>query len=163
MDFAKLFSFQGRIGRQEYWLTYVSLTVLYVLALYAVEQSKALAVMLLALPLVLFYVWASFAFTVKRLHDTGRSGWWLFKMGAASIALAGVLVVGLAGVMAGFAGKAPALLMGLSTTGSFAVLVIAGLLMAALNLYSLWVLGIMRGDSADNAYGAPDSGSAIRA
>lgn len=162
MDFAKLFSFEGRIGRQEYWLTYLSLTVLYVLALYAVQQSKVLAVMLLALPLVIFYVWVSFAFTVKRLHDTGRSGWWLFKMGAASVALAGVLVVGLVGITAGLAGKAPAFLMGLSATGSFAVLVIAGLLMTALNLYSLWVIGIMRGDSADNAYGAPDSGSTVR-
>lgn len=61
--------FDGRIGRQEYWM--------FVLIWCLIQW----AFILVGLDFISMLVWLAFlvpdiALTTRRLHDTGRSGWW---------------------------------------------------------------------------------------
>ncbi len=81
--FSKYATFSGRARRSEYWWWYVFVTVIGIVAsvidraagltfgdaTYAGGWVAGIAGLLLFLP--------TFAVFVRRLHDTGRSGWWL--------------------------------------------------------------------------------------
>lgn len=71
------FSFQGRIGRFEYAVTYfTSLAVN--LSVLSVQDGRLGARSSLILLVAFFgFVWFLLAQTAKRCHDIGRSGWWL--------------------------------------------------------------------------------------
>ena len=68
--------FDGRAKRSEYWLftliQIIIFTVLYALFL-AAGQLFLVVYWLYALATLI----PSLAVTVRRLHDTGRSGWWI--------------------------------------------------------------------------------------
>ena len=74
----KYVTFSGRATRSEYWyffLFYYFLTFCLSFIVGFSQSDLALAVIgLLCLPILL----PSLAVTVRRLHDTGRSGWWFF-------------------------------------------------------------------------------------
>lgn len=144
MDFSKLFRTAGRIGRQEYWLTYLALTLagLACFCLASLTRSGLLAG--LAAVAAIGYAWLSIVFSIKRLHDTGRSGWWLVKMAAANLACMAVVVS--AGTS--FVG------MHLVLLGCFGTL--------ALSVYQLCVLGLQRSDATANTHGVAHSGSVLR-
>lgn len=67
--------FQGRARRTEYWM-FVLFNTIACLVLYLVD-------FLLGLPFVLSLIYSlavllpSLAVLVRRLHDTGKSGWWI--------------------------------------------------------------------------------------
>jgi uncharacterized membrane protein YhaH (DUF805 family) len=72
-----LFSFNGRVGRKQYWLM-VLLTVPFIVAAalingglehYPTDRPGVLVL----LPIV----WPAFAVTIKRWHDRNKSGWWV--------------------------------------------------------------------------------------
>lgn len=82
-------NFNGRARRKEYWMYTLILTVL-LIALMAIMFSALslsdetrietgpsgyLTVLLLFVFLVVHFI-PSLALTVRRLHDTGKSGWW---------------------------------------------------------------------------------------
>ena len=82
--------FSGRARRKEYWfftlfnmLISLGMMVPFGILLFALAYYKGLVALafLLVIPFQL-YCLASFlpslAVTVRRLHDTGRSGWWYF-------------------------------------------------------------------------------------
>jgi uncharacterized membrane protein YhaH (DUF805 family) len=70
--FRKYADFSGRARRKEYWMfTLFNLVVYVLLMLIAGDRASALIVVY-ALAVIL----PSFAVSVRRLHDTGRSGWW---------------------------------------------------------------------------------------
>jgi uncharacterized membrane protein YhaH (DUF805 family) len=71
----KYATFSGRARRQEYWMfTLFSAIISTVLLIVdAVLGSMGLITMVYALGVFL----PSLAVTVRRLHDTDRSGWWL--------------------------------------------------------------------------------------
>ena len=73
--FSKYADFSGRASRAEYWwFTLFSFLAFFVTALVAgAAQEAALLTVLVLLALIL----PSTAVTVRRLHDTNRSGWWL--------------------------------------------------------------------------------------
>jgi uncharacterized membrane protein YhaH (DUF805 family) len=78
----EFFSFEGRLGRQTYWLRALLLWGVNIVAavLFATAGNAGAATipMLLvggAAYIVAFY--GSLATTVKRLHDRGRSGWFM--------------------------------------------------------------------------------------
>jgi uncharacterized membrane protein YhaH (DUF805 family) len=89
-------SLRGRISRQEYWLGYVGVIVLYIVLIkllqplflewhrpdrswwYRDEINAALA--LPKLWLAAAFTWPMATLYVKRLHDVDLSGWWLFAM-----------------------------------------------------------------------------------
>ena len=74
----KYATFSGRATRSEYWyffLFYYFFTFCLGFIVGFSESDHSLAVIgLLCLPILL----PSLAVSVRRLHDTGRSGWWFF-------------------------------------------------------------------------------------
>ena len=80
--FSKAFVFSGRARRSEYWWwTLFSLVVGIALSMVeeVVPEDNPLLMMLYGLGLLagsLYLGIATIAVTVRRLHDTGRSGWW---------------------------------------------------------------------------------------
>ncbi|MFJ5717755.1 DUF805 domain-containing protein [Neobacillus sp. NPDC093127] len=67
--------FQGRARRQEYWMFTIVNTIITIIFIFFKEASDSIAIV------GIIYVFAtilpSLAVTVRRLHDTGRSGWWM--------------------------------------------------------------------------------------
>ncbi|HMM47436.1 MAG TPA: DUF805 domain-containing protein [Thiobacillaceae bacterium] len=77
----KSFSFQGRARRKEYWMFVLfAVVITFVLGLldgilgtYSAETGIGLLGVIFTLGILI----QSIAVGVRRLHDTGRSGWWL--------------------------------------------------------------------------------------
>ena len=69
------FSINGRINRKQYW-TYVLVAATMLVIDFAVIATTE-ATFILGLPVLLFIIFANIAVTVKRLHDTNRSGWYV--------------------------------------------------------------------------------------
>ncbi len=67
--FTKYVDFKGRASRPEYWWFFLSYIVLYFVFL-------AIRVPAVAYLVALAYFLPLLAAAVRRLHDTGRSGWW---------------------------------------------------------------------------------------
>jgi uncharacterized membrane protein YhaH (DUF805 family) len=80
-----LFSFRGRLNRKPYWLTNLALLVIVALivVLVAVLGGASAATDPFGLALLPFIVavvplaWIGLAVSAKRLHDRGKSAWWL--------------------------------------------------------------------------------------
>ena len=75
--------FQGRARRKEYWVfTLVNLIIyllFYILAFTMMFDSSGILFLLTSIIFFLYTVATilpGIAVTVRRLHDTGRSGWW---------------------------------------------------------------------------------------
>ena len=89
-------SLRGRIARQEYWLGYFSVIVLYILLIKLVQplflewyrpwrsywyrDELDAALVLPKLWLTAAFTWPMATLYVKRLHDLNFSGWWVFAM-----------------------------------------------------------------------------------
>ncbi|ARP70786.1 DUF805 domain-containing protein [Streptomyces pluripotens] len=70
--------FGGRARRKEYWLYTLFLEIIY--GVFGILGYAAHAPYLIAIP-VLGFLLPTLAVAVRRLHDTGRSGWWfLFEL-----------------------------------------------------------------------------------
>jgi uncharacterized membrane protein YhaH (DUF805 family) len=81
--FSKYATFSGRARRSEYWWWYLFVTLVYIVAniidraagltygdtTYGGGWIASIAALALLLP--------NIAVAVRRLHDTGRTGWWL--------------------------------------------------------------------------------------
>ena len=74
--------FSGRARRKEYWMY----TLIYCLVVYSIyftgiwlmaSTSFLMVLMAIVTILGLVHFIPSLAVTVRRLHDTGKSGWWL--------------------------------------------------------------------------------------
>ena len=133
-------SFQGRAGRGQYWLvafaTWAGLLLCSLLA-YSLGVWSAVII----LPLYVLVLWASLAASVRRIHDRGRSGWWLLVM------LGPVIVFSALGASGTGAGGDPS---------PFTILAIP---------FSFWVLidlGCMAGTPGPNRYG-PAQGAPLAA
>ena len=76
-----LFSFEGRIGRQSFWIVLLGLLALHgllegltpVVANPADAESAMSATQLL---FILLTLWIQLAVQIKRWHDLDKSGWW---------------------------------------------------------------------------------------
>lgn len=75
--FGKYADFKGRASRGEYWWFFLSYIVAYVVALILSSAIKSLFLPLV-LVLVVAYIVPLLAAAVRRLHDTGKSGWYYF-------------------------------------------------------------------------------------
>jgi len=62
-------NFEGRVGRQEFWMF-----ILFSVGLNIALNILKIDVLALLVSLALFV--PSIALTARRLHDTGKSGWW---------------------------------------------------------------------------------------
>jgi uncharacterized membrane protein YhaH (DUF805 family) len=75
--------FSGRIGRTEFWVSGIVLavlsSVLEVIAGSLLSAGTSFGMffgVIVGLGL-LFLMWSSFSFIVRRWHDRGKSGWWI--------------------------------------------------------------------------------------
>ena len=64
----RMLDFQGRATRREFWWGYLALMLLAALVGAMSPEVAEMASVLLLLPML--------SLSVRRLHDTGRSGWW---------------------------------------------------------------------------------------
>lgn len=87
-------TFSGRARRSEYWFWFLAYFIVAIVASF-IDQAMGVkagqpgpAVIVLALALLL----PNLAVTVRRLHDTDRSGWWIL-IGAIPLVGAIVLLV----------------------------------------------------------------------
>jgi uncharacterized membrane protein YhaH (DUF805 family) len=74
---SKYLQFDGRARRTEYWMY----TLFNLIALVALAGVAAISSSTLVMAIYLLYALAtllpSLAVSIRRLHDSGRSGWWL--------------------------------------------------------------------------------------
>jgi uncharacterized membrane protein YhaH (DUF805 family) len=73
--------FSGRASRSQFWLFvlfYVIIIIIAVVIDILVFNSLEGGIGVLQLLVVLIHLIPSIAISVRRLHDTDRSGWWIF-------------------------------------------------------------------------------------
>ena len=76
--FRKYADFTGRASRPEYWWFFLSyVVVLFVVGIVASSVSSVTLALLLGIGFLALII-PMLAAAVRRLHDTGRSGWWYF-------------------------------------------------------------------------------------
>lgn len=68
-------TFEGRARRKEYWM-YTLFYVIFGVALMVIEELTGILFLYAVYSLALLL--PSLAISVRRLHDTGRSGWWVW-------------------------------------------------------------------------------------
>ncbi len=143
MDWKSLFfSAEGRIGRQAFWIGWLVLLGVQMLAGWIPVIGHALG-------LVALFAWVCLC--TKRLHDMGRSGWWQ----APAFALGPVLIVGSA-MWIGFGAAVAALtdhdpeVAALAGVG--VLLVSVAVAFISMIAFTLWV-GVAEGEPGDNRYG----------
>ena len=85
-----LFGFQGRINRARFWYAHIGVVIAQIVV-FSLAGGAALlqgdpramansasATGLMASLLFIPIFWVSLALAVKRYHDLGKSGWWIF-------------------------------------------------------------------------------------
>jgi uncharacterized membrane protein YhaH (DUF805 family) len=68
-------TFEGRARRKEYWM-YTLFYVIFGVVLNVIEELTGIVLLYALYSLALLL--PSLAIAVRRLHDTGRSGWWVW-------------------------------------------------------------------------------------
>lgn len=73
-------NFNGRARRAEYWMTYLFYMIFYVVLLVIGTVLSNVASIFAFLPVVfaLASICPMLALSIRRMHDIGKSGWWLF-------------------------------------------------------------------------------------
>ena len=78
----KYADFDGRARRKEYWMyqlvNFAVVMILYVSDAFAAIFDTGLGIGVLTIGYSLAVLIPGLAVQVRRLHDTGRSGWWIF-------------------------------------------------------------------------------------
>jgi uncharacterized membrane protein YhaH (DUF805 family) len=126
-----LFSFRGRISRKQWWLGVLIIALAAALMLGIAVWSN---VPLLAIPLIIAVFVATYALSVKRLHDRGKSGGWA------------LIFIFLPGVLDRWSDRVT------EESPLWWALVLIG---TVLTIWGLIELGFRRGTDGDNEYG-PD-------
>jgi len=68
------FSFNGRIGRRDFWIWIITWLVLMAVAM-GIASQQWVAIQTVAFAVVVM-LWPTAAVLVKRLHDRNKAGWW---------------------------------------------------------------------------------------
>lgn len=75
--FKNPFSFEGRIRRLEYGISYLIYIIVYVpLLIYINQPGEPVLIAVIIALIILTLFWFMFAQGAKRCHDRGNSGWW---------------------------------------------------------------------------------------
>ncbi|MFY8140655.1 MAG: DUF805 domain-containing protein [Caulobacter sp.] len=142
-----LFSFNGRIRRQHFWIGW----------LICLGAGVVLGwIPLLGTLLSIALIWPNLAISVKRLHDMGHTGWLIAIPWVAGIAgvVAAFMSVGVAALTSGY----------MNTDDPAAILAIIGPMFGILGIvtliqlgFLLWI-GIAEGQRGDNRFGPNPKG-----
>jgi uncharacterized membrane protein YhaH (DUF805 family) len=130
-------SFRGRANRQRYWATQLLLVGLLVAAMMLSFGMMDIAPLfgMAFLPLLLCVVIAMLANGARRLHDRGKSSWWL------------LLFMGVPGLLSIFAA------LGVVAGGSREVADFINALGLPLSIWWLIEMGCLKGAAGPNEYG----------
>jgi uncharacterized membrane protein YhaH (DUF805 family) len=145
------FSFQGRTNRQRYWLTGLAIFgLVFVSALVATMATRipilGILVALLLFAVILGAVVAGLANSARRLHDRGKSAWWLLVFQGVPGLLSALRVLVSAGGGADAAGPA-------------ALLALIGL---PFWIWAFVELGCLRGTTGPNRFGDDPLGEPVQ-
>ena len=88
--FKKFFDFKGRARRSEYW--WFMLFVAIVSSVFNYGGLLVPALSFVGALCSLVFIIPQFAAMTRRLHDTGRSGWWVLLLAVLSLVMLGALV-----------------------------------------------------------------------
>jgi uncharacterized membrane protein YhaH (DUF805 family) len=135
----------GRAGRMEYWIC-VAILIIALFLTSVLNASSAST--------VIGFFWI--VLWIRRLHDTGRSGWeTLWPIGLSLVCLAGGFLVGRSDFVDALLATQPA---GQPRTPSMSgvidLLAVVSLLAVVQFGYTVW-LGFRAGDPNENRYGLP--------
>lgn len=92
----RIFDYKGKSGRKEFWIPFAINSALAFVDFLLICAAALTEFSLLAIPIVIISLYLAvsgipfIALTVRRLHDTGRSGWWyclVFCFGIGAIIL----------------------------------------------------------------------------
>lgn len=72
-----LLSFRGRVTRPIYWISVIAIGMIQLVLYVAMAMALYLPFVIVAYAVLLLAILVGFGFAVRRLHDTGRSGWWV--------------------------------------------------------------------------------------
>lgn len=75
MNFGKLFSFDGRIRRTEYWVVSIGIAIVNTIASIMLRGNGVLIA--IGVVVILATIIPSLTTSVKRWHDRDKSGWWI--------------------------------------------------------------------------------------
>jgi uncharacterized membrane protein YhaH (DUF805 family) len=134
----KYLSFRGRANRQRYWLTVLALFgLLLAIGLSGLVLRVAPLLSVIVIPVWLAVIVAVFANSARRLHDRGKSAWWLVVF----VVLPGLLLGFGEAMSPGGAGDAdgPAALM--------------ALLSLPFSIWGLVEMGFLKGTTGPNKFG----------
>ena len=87
---SKYATFSGRARRSEFWWFNLATTVTFLVIELAVAATNSRALAIFGILVALAVVVPSWGVLVRRLHDTGRSGWWYF---ISAVPLVGLIVI----------------------------------------------------------------------
>ena len=80
-----LFQFDGRINRAKFWAGLAATVVIYIVWATAIAVGVAVdsagvwvIIGIAAFALYVVLIWMGLAISIKRWHDRGKSGWWIF-------------------------------------------------------------------------------------
>jgi uncharacterized membrane protein YhaH (DUF805 family) len=144
-----LFGFHGRINRAKYWLTaLIYFIVAIVMGVIGFVLGSGVLAQFISWLVELAVLVSSLAVGTKRLHDRGRSAWWLLVFYVLPSLLAGIG----AGIAAATSGSLTS--GNISATGMIALLIFGGAGIA-IGVWAFVELGCLRGTVGYNQYG-PD-------
>ncbi|MBO7258033.1 MAG: DUF805 domain-containing protein [Alphaproteobacteria bacterium] len=144
-----IFNWKGRATRGELWFSLLFIVLVYYLSLILSIDIIRLLLILTAIPGIL-------SLNVRRLHDMGKSGSFLWKiLFYALLGIIGILLcVMLLKVLLIFIGFNPTVIQGFSS----AIFVIGGFLLICTACGGLWAsvlfLGFFPSEKNDNQYGS---------
>lgn len=137
MTLKTFFSFRGRASRKQYWLTVLSVCgalLLLTLAAPLMNFAGPILGLFVLVPLMIasavFALWSNLAVSARRLHDRGKSGWWIVPYWVI-----------------------PAAINVFSEQMGGDVKLVAGTLSLLIYIAILVELGVLRGTAGPNAYG----------
>ena len=136
------FSFQGRTNRRRYWETAVTIFMLFFLVMLVFGELSRLPVIGILFGILLIGVTVAAYVAVlangsRRLHDRGKSAWWLLLFAGAPALLSALR--GLVTLGGGPDADGPAALLALITLG--------------FSIWALVELGILKGTVGPNRFG----------
>lgn len=157
---SRTFEYSGRAGRIEFWwwarllfgvqlVLFAILTTIEVLTTRSVPDLPGLLLEFatVAVLVTVFAFFPTLALVVRRLHDTGRSGWWvLLWFVVPSFAWVIFLVIGFTTFARGFGGGDPSLVPAIVSLG------VATAVSVVVALWTLWCLN-RDGDNGPNRFG----------
>jgi uncharacterized membrane protein YhaH (DUF805 family) len=143
------FSFSGRLGRARYWLALLVTMLVWTAGMFVALILRGAIGADTGLTVAAVTGFGAFAFGsligiaagVKRLHDRGKSGWWLLPF------------YGVPGFLYGF--FSITMLDGLDPIIIYASGVAAPLVLSGMTAWAVVELGCLKGTTGPNAYG-PD-------